>query len=167
MKIDNCWCRLFVDSLIQLTSSWLYSYEVDWQCFITRSCLNLRSLSRLWEQSSYDIKYNWYQSVSRMYSNCKWWFQMRYWKLMYEFSNLNHHENKIKVLLKYILFFFGHEKNEWMCSDVSQTATLKLLGTSACWLRTEPAGSGSNEMFSWWVGDLYVWANLVDGMNLE
>ena len=104
------WCRLFVDSLIQLTSSWLYSYEEYWQCFITRSCLSLRSLSRLWEQSSYDIKYDWYQSVSRMYSDCKWWFQMRYWKLMYEFSNLNHHENKIKVLLKYILFFWTWEK---------------------------------------------------------
>ena len=128
MKIDNCWCRLFVDSLIQLTSSWLYSYEEDWQCFITRSCLNLRSLSRLWEQSSYDIKYNWYQSVSRMYSNCKWWFQMRYWKLMYEFSNLNHHENKIKVLLKYILFFLDMRKlsgcvvtclqlQPWSCSE--------------------------------------------------
>ena len=128
MKIDNCCCMRFVDSLIQLTSSWLYSYEVDWQCFITRSCLNLRSLSRLWEQSSYDIKYNWYQSVSRMYSNCKWWFQMRYWKLMYEISNLNHHENKIKVLLKYILFFLDMRKlsgcvvtclklQPWSCSE--------------------------------------------------
>ena len=84
-------------------------------------------------------------------------------KLMYEISNLNHHENKMKSLLKYILPFFGHEKNEWMGSDVSQTATLKLLGTSACCrLRIEAAGSCRNDMFSWWVGDLYVCANLVN-----
>ena len=50
---------------------------------------------------------------------------------MYEISNLNHHENK-KNLVEINFAFFGHEKNEWMCKDVSQTATSKLPGTSAC-----------------------------------
>ena len=93
-----------------------------------------------------------------MYSNCKWWFQnailkTNVWTLKLESSW------KIKVLLKYICSF-GHEKNECMCSDVYRTSTLKLLGTSAYWLRTEPAGSGSNEMFSWWVGDCWTGYNL-------
>ena len=47
---------------------------------------------------------------------------------MYEISNLNNHENEMKNFFA----LFEHEKNEWMCSDVSPTATLKLLGTSAC-----------------------------------
>ena len=89
---------------------------------------------------------------------------------MYELSNLNHHENKIKVLLKYILFFLDMRKmsgcvvtclklQPWSCSEQVRADSEQKL--------QEAAGAGSNEMFSWWVGDLYVGANLVAGMNLE